>query len=169
MLAKQFVQRTIHRRYKAIVWGIPESPEGRRESWLGRDPRDRRRVVSVPEGKGKHAVTNYRVVEPFGYTSLVEFRLETGRTHQIRIHALEMGHPVFGDTVYGGDSIRFGVRTGSRNAFYRNLFTRLPRQALHAYSLGFRHPTTGEDVFFEVPLPPDMDFVASRLRTVDLV
>jgi len=169
ILAGQFAQRTIHRRYQAIVWGTLDPPEGRQESWLGRDPRDRRRVVSVPEGKGKHAITNYKVIEPFGYTSLVEFRLETGRTHQIRIHALDMGHPVFGDVVYGGGRIRFGVTTGSRNAFYRNLFARLPRQALHAFSLGFRHPTTGEDVYFEAPLPPDMDFVVSRLRSVDLV
>lgn len=166
-LAKQFADRSIHRRYHALVWGIPSEPTGRLESFLGRDPRDRRRVATVADGTGKLAITNYSLVEPFGYTSLLEFRLETGRTHQIRIHSLQMGHPVFGDPSYGGDRIRFGSQSGSRFSFYQNLFARLPRQALHAKSLGFVHPTSKEELFFECPMPEDMQHVVDRVRAVD--
>ncbi|TDI76184.1 MAG: RluA family pseudouridine synthase [Bacteroidetes bacterium] len=166
-LAKQFADRTIFRRYRALVWGIPDPASGTVESYLGRDPRDRRRMATVPEESGKLAITHYDVIEAFGYTALVEFRLETGRTHQIRIHALQIGHPVFGDTTYGGDRIRFGTEHGSRRSFYMNLFARLPRQALHAFALGFVHPSSGEEMKFEAPIPPDMQHVIERVGTVD--
>ena len=166
-LAKQFAERTVRRRYQAVVWGVPDPSEGRIENYLGRDPRDRRRVTTVDESKGKRAVTHFRTIERFGHTALLEFRLETGRTHQIRIHALSIGHPVFGDPTYGGDRIRYGPPSGSRKAFFRNLFAHLQRQALHAASLGFRHPSTGEEVDFVAPIPEDMAYVIDRLAAVD--
>lgn len=100
---------------------------------------------------------------------MVEFRLETGRTHQIRVHAAHIGNPIFGDTVYGGDRIRYGKDEGQRKAFYRNLFLKLPRQALHARSLGFKHPRTGQDMDFEVELPPDMTHVVEKLGKFDIL
>ena len=166
-LGKQFADRTIRRRYLALVWGVPEA-KGRVEGWLGRSPRDRKKVSVRPEGEGKWAATTYEVVDDLGTTALVRFRLETGRTHQIRVHAQSIGHPVFGDVTYGGDRIVYGAAEGSRKAFMRNLFTRLgPRQALHASTLGFVHPTTGEEMAFEAPLPEDMAWVVERLRKVE--
>ena len=167
-LGKQFADRTIRRRYLALLWGEPDPEAGRVESWLGRSPRDRRVIAVRPEGEGKWAATTYETVEPFGYTSLVRFRLETGRTHQIRVHAKHLGHPVFGDPTYGGDRIVYGAAEGSRKRFIANLFKRLgPRQALHAHTLGFVHPTTGEDMDFEAGLPEDMAWVVERLRSVE--
>ena len=167
-LGKQFVARTIRRRYLALVWGEPEPPEGRVEGWLGRSPRDRKKVSVRPEGEGKWAATVYETVEPLGHTALVRFRLETGRTHQIRVHATHIGHPVFGDPTYGGDRIVYGPAEGSRRAFVRNLLGALgPRQALHAHTLGFTHPTTGRAMDFEAPLPDDMAHVVDRLRRVE--
>ena len=167
-LGKQFADRTIRRRYLALLWGEPDPEAGRVESWLGRSPRDRRVIAIRPEGEGKWAATTYETVEPFGYTSLVRFRLETGRTHQIRVHAKHLGHPVFGDPTYGGDRIVYGAAEGSRKRFIANLFKRLgPRQALHAHTLGFVHPTTGEDMDFEADLPEDMAWVVERLRSVE--
>ena len=171
-LARQFMNRTTRRRYQAIVWGVPTPKMGTIETELARDPRDRRKVAVVKEPsskiKSKPAITHYEIVEAFGYCSLVEFRLETGRTHQIRVHAAHIGNPIFGDTTYGGDRVRYGKDEGQRRAFYRNLFLQLPRQALHARSLGFKHPTTGVEMDFEVEMPADMLHVASRLRTFDL-
>jgi 23S rRNA pseudouridine1911/1915/1917 synthase len=166
-LAQQFMDRTIQRRYLALVWGVPGPPEGTVETRLGRDARDRRRMAVVGEGRGKHAVTHYETVEPMQYTALVRFRLETGRTHQIRVHARHLGHPVLGDPTYDGTNIRYGPDTKARRAFFRNLFDAMPRQALHAATLGFVHPTTGEDVHLEAPLPGDMQHVLDRLRQVE--
>ncbi len=168
-LAKQFAERTTRRRYEAIVWGVPDPEKGRIETDLARDVRDRRKMATVESGKGKHAITHYELIEPFGYTSLAEFRLETGRTHQIRVHAAHIAHPIFGDPVYGGDRIRYGKDEGQRRTFYRNLFTLLPRQALHARSLGFTHPISGKEMDFEAELPQDMVQVIERLRTIDIV
>ncbi|WP_412063319.1 RluA family pseudouridine synthase [Rubrivirga sp. IMCC45206] len=166
-LGDQFANRTISRQYLALVWGDVEEA-GRVEGWLGRSPRDRKKISVRPEGEGKWAATTYEPVERFGFTSLVRFQLETGRTHQIRVHAKSVGHPVFGDTTYGGDSIVYGSAEGSRKAFMRNLFNALgPRQALHAATLGFVHPTTGEHLSFEAPLPDDMQHVVDRLRRVE--
>jgi 23S rRNA pseudouridine1911/1915/1917 synthase len=166
-LARQFAARTIGRRYLAIVWGVPEPPEGRIEAEVGRDPRDRKKMAVVKQGRGKHAVTHYETVEALRHTSLVGFRLETGRTHQIRVHARHIGHPVLGDPTYDGLKIRFGMAAGTRQVFFRNLFERMPRQALHAHTLGIRHPVTKEDLFFESPLPEDMQDVLDRLRAVE--
>jgi 23S rRNA pseudouridine1911/1915/1917 synthase len=166
-LARQFADRTIRRRYEALVWGHPEPPAGRIEASLGRDPRDRRRVAVVPEGHGKHAITHYETLEPLAFTSHVAFRLETGRTHQIRVHARHMGHPVLGDATYGGTRIAAGPDIARRRAFFRNLFEILPRQALHARTLGFVHPVTGESMDFESALPDDMARVLVRLREGD--
>ncbi len=166
-LGRQFAERTIRRRYLALVWGEPDPPAGRVEGWLGRSPRDRKKVSVRPEGEGKWAATNYETVEPLGHFALVQFRLETGRTHQIRVHAQSIGHPIFGDPTYGGDRIVYGSPLGSRKAFVGNLFKRLPHQALHAHTLGFTHPTTGEEVDFEAPLPDDMAWVVQRIRDVE--
>lgn len=166
-LARQFMDRTIHRRYLALVWGVPDPERGTVETFLGRDPRDRRRMAVVPEERGKHAVTHYALVEPMQYTALVRFRLETGRTHQIRVHAQHLGHPVLGDATYGGATIRTGPDVGKRRAFFRNLFDAMPRQALHAATLGFVHPATGEAMAFEAPIPEDMQHVLDRLRAVE--
>jgi 23S rRNA pseudouridine1911/1915/1917 synthase len=146
---------------------VPDPPEGTVETFLGRDPRDRRKMAVVPEERGKHAVTHFETVETQQYTSLLRFRLETGRTHQIRVHARHLGHPILGDPTYDGQPIRYGADTGKRRAFFRNLYTAMPRQALHAATLGFVHPTTGEALDFESPLPDDMQFVLDRLRRVE--
>ena len=166
-LGTQFADRTIRRRYLALVWGVPDPAEGRVETWLGRDPRDRRLIAVRPEGEGKWAATTWETVESFTYLTLVRFRLETGRTHQIRVHARHLGHPIFGDTTYGGDRILYGTPLGSRKSFFGNLFKALPHQALHAHTLGFTHPVTREDMDFEVPVPPAMAHVIERVRTVD--
>ena len=165
-LGRQFAERTIQRRYLALVWGEPG--EGRVEGWLGRSPRDRKKIAVRPEGEGKWAATRYHTVEAFGATALVGLQLETGRTHQIRVHAASIGHPVFGDTTYGGDRIVYGAAEGSRKAFVGNLFKRLgPRQALHAATLGFVHPETGRAMDFQAPLPDDVAWVVDRLRSVE--
>ena len=164
-LAKQFMARTIHRRYRALVWGMPSPMDGRIETWLARDRRDRKKVAVSEEGTGKHALTFYQQLDGFGHTALLEFRLATGRTHQIRVHAQHIGHPIFGDVTYGGQQIRYGLRTGPRRAFYQQLFQMLPRQALHAFSLGFIHPETGEALYFEASLPEDMQTVLDALKT----
>jgi 23S rRNA pseudouridine1911/1915/1917 synthase len=163
-LARQFAFRTIQRRYRALVWGRPDPAEGRVEATLGRDPRDRKRMAVVAPNKGKHAVTHYRVLEEVPYVSLLEFKLETGRTHQIRVHAQHIGHPVLGDPTYGGQTIRYGPITGHRKTLFAGIFAVLPRQALHAYTLGFKHPDSGEDMHFTSPLPQDMQVVLDQLR-----
>ena len=166
-LGKQFAERTIRRRYLALVWGVPDPPEGRVEGWLGRSPRDRRKMSVRPEGEGKWAATRYAVVEPFRDLALVGYRLETGRTHQIRVHSASLGHPIFGDETYGGDRIVYGSAVGTRKAFVHNLLKAHPRQALHAHTLGFTHPVTGEDMDFEAPLPPDTQHLVDRVRAVE--
>lgn len=164
-LARQFKEHTIQRRYAAIGWGALDPPQGRIEGAIGRDPRDRKRMTVVPAGRGKHAVTHYETLETFEHETLLRFQLETGRTHQIRVHAAHSGHPLLGDMTYGGDSIRSGRSTRNRRAFYDNLFHELKRQALHAQTLGFTHPATEQQVTFESELPVDMEFVVSRLRS----
>ncbi len=165
-LARLFAARTIRRSYLAIVWGVPAPVAGTVDTRLGRDPRDRKRMAVVRRG-GKRAVTHYTCLEAHQHTALVAFRLETGRTHQIRVHAQHLGHPVFGDDTYGGRTIRVGPSTARRKAFCANLFKRLPRQALHAHTLGFTHPRTGADLDFTAPLPDDMQQVLDQLRRVE--
>jgi 23S rRNA pseudouridine1911/1915/1917 synthase len=160
-LAAQFAKHNIERHYLALVWGHP--PEsGTIDAPLGRNVRNRK-LMAVVEG-GKRAVTHYRVVERFDHLSLVDVTLETGRTHQIRVHFAHINHPVFGDTTYGGDSVRYGPNTGSRKQMFENLFRNTGRQCLHARVLGFRHPTTGEQVTFEAALPDDFAQVLDAMR-----
>jgi len=166
-LARQFEQRTILRSYLGLVWGVPDPPAGIIDAPLGRDPRDRKKMAVVSPEKGKHAVTHYETVEAMLLTALVRFRLETGRTHQIRVHARHLGHPILGDPTYDGRTIRYGLHTAKRRAFYHNLFKALPRQALHAQTLGFIHPHTGEEVFITSAFPDDIQYVFDRLRALE--
>lgn len=163
-LALQFAQRTIQREYRALVWGVPEPDSGTIQTQLGRDKRDRKIVAVLREGQGKHAITHYQYIESHGPFSILSFRLETGRTHQIRVHARHIGHPIFGDLPYGGQMIRYGLGVGTRKTFFENLFKRLPHQALHARVLGFRHPGTGEQMYFEQDWPETIASVWDALK-----
>jgi 23S rRNA pseudouridine1911/1915/1917 synthase len=164
-LGLQFFQKTTQRKYVALVWGIPKNEDGRIEGNIGRDPHDRLRMAVFPDGdQGKTAVTYYRVLEKFGYVSLIECRLETGRTHQIRTHLKYIGHPVFNDERYGGAMLLKGVPTNTYKQFIHNCFECCPRQALHAKTLGFRHPETGNELFFDSELPPDMQQLIGKWR-----
>lgn len=157
-LGLQFFNKTTHRSYNALVWGNFNEEEGRIEGNIGRDPRDRLRMnVFPPDSEiGKSAVTHYRILERFGYVTLVECILETGRTHQIRAHMKNIGHPLFGDERYGGTEILRGQRSSTYKAFIQNCFKVCNRQALHAKTLGFVHPTTGRQMDFTSDLPNDM-------------
>ncbi len=158
-LSKQFFNKTSEREYVAIVWGNVNEDEGRVEGNIGRNPKNRLQNI-VFEGdeadKGKSAVTHYKVIERLGYVSLVSCQLETGRTHQIRVHMKHIGHTLFNDDRYGGDKILKGTTFTKYKQFVDNCFKVLPRQALHAKTLGFEHPTTGEFLKFEADLPQDM-------------
>lgn len=164
-LAKQFFDHTIRRNYVALVWGNLQEDEGTVTGHIGRDPNDRLRFKVFPDGSsGKHAVTHYRVLERFGYVTLIECRLETGRTHQIRVHMNWLGHPLFNDDRYGGDRILKGSLYKKYKQFIDNCFQILPRHALHARTLGFEHPVTGRTVALESPLPPDMTALIEKWR-----
>jgi len=164
-LAKQFFNRTTGRRYLALVWGTPDPEEGTVTGNVGRNIRDRRIMQVFPDGsQGKHAVTHYKIIEPLGYVSLIECRLETGRTHQIRVHMAWKGHPLFNDEEYGGDKILKGTTFTRYQQFVRNCFGLLPRQALHAQTLSFDHPVSGKRLSFESPLPADMTAVLDKWR-----
>ena len=164
-LAGQFFRHTIERKYVAVVWGNIKEDEGTITGNIGRDPNDRLRFKVYPEGdKGKHAVTHYRVLERYGYVTVVECRLETGRTHQIRVHMNHIGHPLFNDTRYGGSEIRKGTIYSKYKQFIRNCFEICPRQALHAKTLGFVHPRTGEFIRFDSELPADMRALISKWK-----
>ena len=166
-LAAQFEQRTIGRMYHGIVLGVPSPVEGRIESAIGRSIRNRQKMAVVASGRGKRAITKYKVVKSFAFAALVAFSLETGRTHQIRVHAQHMGHPILGDPVYGGRTLRFGPVTSRRKATYSRLFAQLTRQALHARSLRFRHPCSGEIVSVTSVLPEDMQAALDILSRVE--
>lgn len=173
VLARQFFYHTIERKYTALVWGDFEEDAGTITGNLGRSPQDRRMMCvypnqeSLPEElqRGKHAVTHWRVLERFGYVTLVECVLETGRTHQIRAHMRYIGHPLFSDVTYGGDAILKGTTFSRYKQFVNNCFDILPRQALHARVLGFEHPTTGAHMHFESPLPDDMQQCIEKWRS----
>ena len=164
-LSNQFFHHTIERTYYALVWGVPKAATGTIRGNIGRHPRDRKLMTVFPDGEaGKHAVTHYEVVQRFGHTALVRCRLETGRTHQIRAHFKSIGHPVFGDVAYGGAVLLQGPRTARYRQFVANTLEILPRQALHAASLGFEHPDTGERLFFETAMPADMAEAIARWK-----
>lgn len=166
-LAAQFKAHTVERRYRAIVWGHLDPPRGTITGAIGRDPHRRQRMAVVPDETGKSATTHYETVEHLAYTSVVRFQLETGRTHQIRVHASHENHPLFADPKYGGDHIRYGQHSGSRARFMDRLMDTLDRPALHAETLGFVHPRSNEEVRFEAEVPEDMAYVLKRLREVE--
>nr|WP_321408826.1 RluA family pseudouridine synthase [uncultured Carboxylicivirga sp.] len=156
-LARQFFEKTSKRTYRAIVWGQPKEDEGTIVGNIGRSLKDRKQMAVFEDGeRGKPAVTHYTVLERLGYVTLVECRLETGRTHQIRVHMKHIGHPLFNDERYGGDQILKGTTFTKYKQFVQNCFNILPRQALHAKTLGFVHPTTKEFMSFDSELPDDM-------------
>ena len=164
-LGIQFSNKTTHRKYIALVWGIVKNDEGRIEGNIGRDPKDKMRLIVFPDGdSGKSAVTHYKVLERLGYVSLIECRLETGRTHQIRVHMKYIGHTLFNDERYGGNEILKGNNHTKYRQFIMNCMEICPRQALHAQTLGFIHPGTGKEIFFESPLPDDMNQLIEKWR-----
>jgi len=164
-LAKQFFDHTVHRRYVALVWGDFEKEEGTVYAHVGRHQRFRKLFAAYPDGEhGKEAITHYKVLEKFNYVTLVECRLETGRTHQIRVHMQSIGHPLFNDDFYGGDRIVKGTIFTKYKQFVENCFAVCPRHALHAQQLGFIHPTTKQQMYFESELPDDMKAVIEKWR-----
>lgn len=164
-LAQQFFEKTSERKYKALVWGDFETDQGTYTGAIGRHPKNRLQMaVFEDNSQGKQAVTHFKVVERFGYVTLVECQLETGRTHQIRAHMKYYGHPLFNDARYGGDAILKGTNFTKYKQFVENCFKILPRQALHAETLGFVHPVTGEKMQFETSIPPDMEEALEKWR-----
>ncbi len=165
MLQKQFFFHTIKRQYEALVWGDVEQESGIIEGNIARS-RNNRKIFQVYEDEdiGKHAITRYTVLERFGYVTRIQCELETGRTHQIRVHMKHLGHPLFNDATYGGDRILRGTTFSKYQQFVQNCFKICPRQALHARVLGFDHPTDGREMFFESDLPKDMGNVMEKWR-----
>jgi 23S rRNA pseudouridine1911/1915/1917 synthase len=162
-LAKQFFDHTIERTYWAIVWGVPEPPQGTINIHVGRSLKDRRVTTAFPEGDfGRHAITHYKLLQDLRYVSLVECKLETGRTHQIRAHMKHIGHTLFNDAMYGGDQIQKGTVFAKYKQFVENCFKVIPRQALHAKTLGFEHPATKEWMRFDSELPQDFVEVLAK-------
>jgi len=164
-LGKQFADKTSKRKYIALVWGDVKDDEGTITGNLGRNPKNRLQMIVFPEGEtGKHAVTHYKVIERFGYVTLLELELETGRTHQIRAHMKYIGHTLFNDTRYGGDKVLKGTTFTKYKQFVENVFRILPRQALHAKTLGFVHPRSGRFVEFDSKIPEDMQAAIEKWR-----
>lgn len=165
-LAKQFFDHTIERTYHALVWGDMEQPSGIIRGNIGRSVRDRLKMAVYPEGseQGKHAVTHYKVLERLGYVNLVECKLETGRTHQIRAHFEHIGHPLFNDERYGGNIVVRGNRTAKYGQFVENCFALMPRHGLHALSLGFVHPRSKQELYFESCYPEDFASCLDKWR-----
>ncbi len=166
-LGRQFFNKTTKREYVAVVWGRPDPAEGTVATNIGRNPKDRLQMTTFPldGAEGKRAVTHYSTIEPLGHLSVVKCVLETGRTHQIRVHMRSLGHPLFNDARYGGDKILRGIQSSSYQAFINNCFELCPRQALHARTLGFVHPETGEEMFFTADIPADMTALIEKWRT----
>lgn len=164
-LSLQFYEKTTHRKYVALVWGNLKNERGTIEGNIGRSLNNRQIFTVFPGGEyGKPAITHYRVLERFGYVTLIECQLETGRTHQIRVHMKYIGHPLFNDATYGGNQILRGTTFSNYRQFIRNCFDQLPRQALHAKTLGFLHPQTGKLMLFDSELPDDMKQVIEKWR-----
>ena len=164
-LSGQFFRKETKRLYNALVWGNLDSDSGTIEGNIGRDPKDRMLMKVFPEGEqGKTAVTHYRVLERLGYVTLVECKLDTGRTHQIRVHMKHIGHTIFNDERYGGNEILRGTRFSKYNQFVHNCFDICPRQALHAKTLGFIHPRTSEEIYINSEIPDDMSMVIEKWR-----
>jgi len=165
-LASQFYHRTTKRTYSALIWGDMKADEGTIEGNIGRNPKERKQMHVFPEGdQGKVAITHYRVIERLGYVNLVECKLETGRTHQIRVHFQYLSHPLFNDPEYGGNRILKGTTFTKYKQFVQNCFELIPGQALHARTLGFQHPTTGEEMIFEASLPDGFQRMLEKWRS----
>ncbi len=165
-LASQFFDHSIERTYYALVWGIPEEEKGTIDVNLGRSLKDRRVTTAFPEGNfGRHAITHYEIIKSYRYVSLVKCNLETGRTHQIRAHMKYLGHPIFNDATYGGDEIKKGTIFTKYKQFVQNCFKMIPRQALHAKTLGFIHPVSKKKMEFECELPEDFQSVLEKWET----
>lgn len=165
-LASQFFHKTSKRTYNALVWGDLKDEEGTIKGNIGRNPKDRKQMYVFPDGdQGKEAVTHYRVLERLGYVNLVECKLETGRTHQIRVHFQYLSHPLFNDPEYGGNLILRGTTFTKYRQFVQNCFSLLPGQALHARTLGFVHPSSGQEMLFEAPLPEGFTILLQKWRT----
>lgn len=164
-LGRQFFNKTTRREYVAMVWGSMQEPSGTITGNIGRNPKNALQMAVMQDPtKGKHAVTHYSVLEDFGYVSIVKCVLETGRTHQIRVHFQHQGHPLFNDERYGGDRVLKGTPTAKYKQFVENCFSLCPRQALHARTLGFRHPHTRREMDFEAPIPRDMSELFDKWR-----
>ncbi len=164
-LAKQFFDHSIDRKYLALIWGEPDEKEGTIDKYIGRDEKNRTRMaVYHDEEFGKRAITHWKMIEPMYYVSLIECQLETGKTHQIRVHFSAQGNPLFNDEKYNGNRIRKGTVFSKYRQFVENCFKQMPRQALHAKSIGFEHPTTGERMVFESDLPEDFSGLLDRWR-----
>ena len=162
-MAKQFFHHTIERTYWALVWGVPDPPDGTINVHIGRSPRDRRVTIAFPDGSvGRHAITHFRTLKNLRYVSLVECKLETGRTHQIRAHMKYLGHPLFNDDMYGGSAVVKGTLFSKYKQFVENCFKIIPRQALHAKTLGFVHPVTKEKIRFDSVLPEDFQMALEK-------
>ena len=165
ILAKKFEDRDLNRKYIALVWGDMKEEEGTITGNIGRSLKNRKIMNVFPDGEyGKHAVSHYKILERFGYTTLIECKLETGRTHQIRAHFKHIGHTLFNDNEYGGDKVLKGTTFTKYKQFVHNCFKICNRQALHAKSLGFTHPTTKKDVFFDSELAEDMQQLIEKWR-----
>ena len=165
-IAREFFNHTIERKYWALVWGNFDAEQGTISAKVGRNLKDRLIMTTFPDDSeyGKHAVTHWKVLERFGYVTLIECQLETGRTHQIRVHLKSIGHPLFNDETYGGDQIIKGTTFTKYKQFVNNCFELIPRQALHAKQLGFIHPSTKKPMFFDSELPEDFKTVLERWR-----
>jgi 23S rRNA pseudouridine1911/1915/1917 synthase len=163
LLAKQFSSHTIEREYWAIIWGILRQNQGEINKNIARSKSDRKKFT-ISDTEGKTAITLYEVIEEFEFASLVKINLKTGRTHQIRVHLSSMNHPIFGDKTYGGTEIRYGSTLPKMRSRIQNLLAIMPRQALHAKTLGFIHPNTKENLRFDSPLPPDFEQLIEKLR-----
>ncbi|MDR0420077.1 MAG: RluA family pseudouridine synthase [Prevotellaceae bacterium] len=164
-LAQQFFNHTVQRHYFALVWGRFENKEGTITGNIARSTGDRLRFkVYADQSIGKHAVTHYKVIEDLGYVSLIECKLETGRTHQIRVHLSHIGHPLFNDGRYGGDRILYGTTFTKYKQFINNCFAIVPHHVLHAAILGFVHPVTKQEMLFEVPMPDNMQMLINKWR-----
>lgn len=164
-LSAQFSKHTIEREYWAVVWGIPKQREGTIDTYICRSKKDRK-VFTTSASEGKHAVTHYKIMEEFEFASLIQLHLQTGRTHQIRVHMASIGHPIFGDVTYGGDKIQYGSQLPKMKTRVDNLLVIMPRQALHAKTLGFIHPHTKEFMKFDSQLPDDYLELLAHLRPV---
>ena len=165
-LAKQFFKKTVEREYLAIVWGDVKNDEGEINAPIGRNPKNRLQMIVYDDLEGgKEAITNYKVIERFGYVTIVSCKLKTGRTHQIRVHMKYIGHTLFNDERYGGDKILKGTVYSKYKQFVENCFDILPRQALHAKTLGFTHPKTKQNILFDSEIPNDMSSVINKWRS----